>query len=130
MAFIERYEKEQKERGLFDGIHLTGEAHKKVVDDNNEIMNIQKKDNKEPVEKPLPNEKPLIQEFKEYKYANFLIPLYKFPSVQILTIFLPLVLLSIINLGIFFQDYDLHDRIASISVLLIAFVALVPTLRE
>ena len=93
-------------------------------------MNIQKKDNKEPVEKPLPNEKPLIQEFKEYKYANFLIPLYKFPSVQILTIFLPLVLLSIINLGIFFQDYDLHDRIASISVLLIAFVALVPTLRE
>lgn len=69
-------------------------------------------------------------EFKPYKYANFLIPVYKFPSVQILTIFLPLVLLSIINLGIFFQNYDLHDRIASISVLLIAFVALVPTLRE
>ncbi len=50
--------------------------------------------------------------------------------MQILTIFLPLVLLSIINLGIFFQDYDLHGRIASISVLLIAFVALIPTLRE
>lgn len=68
--------------------------------------------------------------FDPYKFANFLIPIYKFPSVQILTIFLPLVLLGIINLGIFFQNYEMHDRVASISVLLIAFVALVPTLRS
>jgi len=39
-------------------------------------------------------------------------------------------LLSIINLGIFFQNWDLYDRIASISILLIAFVALIPTLRN
>lgn len=50
--------------------------------------------------------------------------------MQILTIFLPLMLLSIITLAIFFQNYELAGRIESISVLMIAFVALIPTLRE
>lgn len=39
----------------------------------------------------------------EFKNSHFIIPLYKFPVVSILTIFLPLWLLGIINLGIFFQ---------------------------
>ena len=47
-----------------------------------------------------------------------------------LTIFIPLWLLSVINLGIFFQDNALADRIASIASLMIAFVALIPTIRE
>jgi len=38
--------------------------------------------------------------------------------------------LAIINLGIFFQDNNLADRIASISALMIAFVALIPTIRD
>jgi hypothetical protein len=46
------------------------------------------------------------------------------------TIFLPLWLLAIINLGIFFQDNTLSDRIASIAALMIAFVALIPTIRD
>jgi hypothetical protein len=46
------------------------------------------------------------------------------------TIFLPLWLLGIINLGIFFQDNSMDDRIGSISALMIAFVALIPTIRE
>lgn len=57
-------------------------------------------------------------------------PLYKYPLVSIITIFLPLWLLSIINLGIFFQEPGLGDRIGSLSTLLIAFVALIPTIRE
>jgi hypothetical protein len=43
---------------------------------------------------------------------------------------LPLWLLAIINLGIFFQDENLADRIASIAGLMIAFVALIPTIRD
>jgi len=50
--------------------------------------------------------------------------------VALATIFLPLWLLGIINLGIFFQDENLADRIASIAALMIAFVALIPTIRE
>lgn len=73
------------------------------------------------------NEKSKLDHFQ---YAHFNIPLYKFPIVALATIFLPLWLLGIINLGIFFQDENLADRIASIAALMIAFVALIPTIRE
>ena len=66
---------------------------------------------------------------KEFNTAHFIMPLYKQPFSSIVTIFLPLWLLSILNLGVFFQGTDLADRIASLSGLLIAFVALIPTIR-
>jgi hypothetical protein len=59
-----------------------------------------------------------------------LVPLYKFPLVSLATIFLPLWLLAIINLGIFFQDNNLGDRIGSIAGIIVAFVALIPTIRD
>lgn len=65
-----------------------------------------------------------------FQYVHFNVPLYKFPIVALATIFLPLWLLAIINLGIFFQDNNLADRIASIASLMIAFVALIPTIRD
>lgn len=65
----------------------------------------------------------------EYQHAHFTIPLYKFPFVTLFTIFFPLWLLGIINLGIFYQDTGLADRIGSISALMIAFVALIPVIR-
>ena len=67
---------------------------------------------------------------EHFQYAHFKVSLYKFPIVSIATIFLPLWLLAIINLGIFFQDNALSNRIASISALMIAFVALIPTIRD
>jgi len=39
-------------------------------------------------------------------------------------------LLGIINLGIFFQDGTLSDRIASIIALTIAFIAYIPTIEQ
>ena len=65
-----------------------------------------------------------------YQYAHFLIPLYKFPFVTLVTIFVPLWLLGIINLGIFFQNSGLSDRIGSIAALMIAYVALIPVIRS
>ena len=67
---------------------------------------------------------------KPFCYAHFEIPLYKFPGVTLLTIFFPLWLLGILNLGIFFQSVGLADRIGSLSGLLIAFVALIPVIRS
>ena len=46
------------------------------------------------------------------------------------TIFLPLWLLAVLNLGVFFQDDNLADRIASIASLALAFIAFIPTIRE
>ena len=71
-----------------------------------------------------------VKKPKHFQYAHFTVPLYKYPTVTIVTIFLPLWLLGIINLGIFFQDNNLADRIASIAALMIAFVALIPTIRH
>lgn len=69
------------------------------------------------------------KKIEHFQYAHFNIPLYKFPMVALATIFLPLWLLGLINLAIFFQDNNLADRIASIAALMIAFVALIPTIR-
>ncbi len=57
-------------------------------------------------------------------------PIYKFPYVSIAVIFLPLWLLAIINLVIFFQENNLAERVASISTVMIALVALIPTVRS
>lgn len=43
---------------------------------------------------------------------------------------MPLWLLGIINLGIFFQNSGLSDRIGSIAALMIAYVALIPVIRS
>jgi hypothetical protein len=47
-----------------------------------------------------------------------------------MTIFLQLWFLGVINLGIFFQDVGLADRLASLSALMIAFIALFPVFRS
>ena len=69
-------------------------------------------------------------EINEFCYAHFVIPLYKFPAIGLFTIFVPLWLLGVINIGIFFQDTGLADRIGSLAGLMIAFVALIPVIRE
>lgn len=47
-----------------------------------------------------------------------------------LTIFLPLLVLAITNLGIFYEEPRLEDRIVSISSIMVSMVALVPTVRS
>jgi hypothetical protein len=74
----------------------------------------------------LNSEKDKIEQFQ---YGHFLIPIYRYPLVSIATIFLPLWLLAVINLSIFFQDTSLGDRIGSISAIMIAYIALIPTIR-
>jgi hypothetical protein len=54
--------------------------------------------------------------------------MYKFPFDSLVTIFVPLWLLGIINLGIFFQNEQLSDRIGSIIALTIAYIAYIPTI--
>lgn len=66
----------------------------------------------------------------EFQNAHFIIALYKFPIVAICTIFLPLWLLGMINIGVFFQEPGLSDRLGSLSGLMIAYVAVVPLFRQ
>lgn len=65
-----------------------------------------------------------------FQYGYFQVGVYKHPTVTIATIFLPLWILAIINLGIFFQANELSQRIASIASIMVAFIALIPTIRS
>lgn len=56
--------------------------------------------------------------------------MYKYPFNSIVSIFLPLWLLAIINLAIFYQDYALGSRIAAIASLMVAYVAFIPVIRK
>lgn len=47
-----------------------------------------------------------------------------------MTIYLPVLLLAIISLAVFFQDFSLSGRISSIATLMVAYTAFLPTVRE
>ena len=46
-----------------------------------------------------------------------------------ITIFIPLWLLGVLTLGIFFQEPDLGARIASLATIMMAYVAFLPSIR-
>lgn len=56
--------------------------------------------------------------------------MYRHPASIIITIFLPLLIISTLNLAVFFQDNSLAGRIAAIATILVAYVAFLPTIRE
>jgi hypothetical protein len=56
--------------------------------------------------------------------------MYRYPFNTVLTIFLPILLLAVITLAIFFQDFGFGGRIASIATLMVAYSAFLPTVRE
>jgi hypothetical protein len=57
-------------------------------------------------------------------------PIYKYPGSTILTIFVPFYILGAIGLLVFFQEASLAQRLATISVLILAFVAFIPTINS
>ncbi len=63
-------------------------------------------------------------------YAHFTIPLYKYPVPTLSTIFLPIWILNLINIAIYFSAPDLSNRLSSVATLMIAYVALIPTVRS
>lgn len=76
------------------------------------------------------NKKKYDKKIKPYNNSHFQIPLYRIPIVSLLTIFFPIWLLGVASLVIFFQDFALADRVASIATILLAFIAFMPVIRE
>ena len=73
---------------------------------------------------------PEFNKLPKFSYAHFHTPLSKHPIATLGTIFFPLWLLGVINLAVFYQDAGLADRIANIATLMIAFVGIIPMIRE
>ena len=67
---------------------------------------------------------------RPYQYTHFRIPIYKHPGLSILTVFIPIWILGMIGLCVFFQEQGFGARLESIAVLVLAFVAFLPTINS
>lgn len=69
-------------------------------------------------------------ELVSWQNIVFKFDLYKYPGTTLLMFFLPVLILSIINLAIYFQANELTGKIASIATLMVAYTAFLPTVRQ
>jgi hypothetical protein len=68
--------------------------------------------------------------FKPFKYVVFKIPLFRYPVVDMMTIFVPLWLLSFLSIYIYFQSTEIMNRIVNVAGLMIAYAAIQPIVRD
>lgn len=68
--------------------------------------------------------------YRSFKVVTFTIPFYKYPIMDSLTIFIPLVLITILTLFTFVQGPDLNDKIGNIATLMIVYVGLMPVIND
>ena len=67
---------------------------------------------------------------KYFQYTHFIVPLYKYPGNSLATIFIPIFLLALVSLAIFFQGPDLSGRIGAIATMILGYIALIPSIKE
>ena len=65
-----------------------------------------------------------------FQYAHFKIPVFQYPMNSVLVVFIPLWLLGLIGLFTFFQEQSFGGRLATIAVLVLAYVPLISTINE
>ena len=68
--------------------------------------------------------------YRSFKIITFNIPFYKYPIMDPLTIFIPLVLITILTLFTFVQGPDFNDKIGNIATLMIVYVGLMPVISD
>lgn len=81
---------------------------------------------------------PEIYKMEQWQFVHIEIPIYKYAVIDMIGIFVPILVLSVISLFIFQQENgldaagntELSKRIASGLSLMIAYVALIPVVRE
>jgi len=66
---------------------------------------------------------------KYYQYNHFIIPLYTYPGNAIASIFLPLFLLALVSLAIFFQEPELSGRVDAIATMVLGYISLIPVIK-
>jgi hypothetical protein len=67
-----------------------------------------------------------------YYYPVFKIELafYRAPLSSLINAFVPMLVLAFLAMMIFSSKFELGDRIANISVILLAYIAFIPSLRS
>lgn len=72
----------------------------------------------------------VASQYSSFKVITFTIPFYKYPIMDALTIFIPLVLITILTLFTFVQGPDFNDKIGNIATLMIVYVGLMPVIND
>lgn len=71
-----------------------------------------------------------LNTFTYYPSVRFRIALYKDPLNIIVNAYFPMVVLALLTLSIFASEVDFNSRIANIAVVLLAYIAFIPTVRS
>lgn len=67
---------------------------------------------------------------KNWRYANYKFKLYRYPINTLVMTFVPMWILTVINLFTFWAfPYEVFGRLQTVSALLIAYTALIPTVK-
>lgn len=82
-----------------------------------------------PIEKKV-DKKVLANSLSYYPSVCYEIPVYKKPGVFVLTIYFPQFVLAWLALAIYYQTYSVDSRLANIAVLLLAYIAFIPSIRS
>lgn len=64
-----------------------------------------------------------------YEHGKILIPLYKYPAMTLINVFVPFYMVATLNLGVFFEANDMSNRSASLATFQLAYIAFFPTIR-
>jgi hypothetical protein len=62
--------------------------------------------------------------------GHFVLPIFRYPLMPLLTIFIPLWLLSINNLGIYLTSTDFSYRLGTLVGIIFANIALIPSYKS
>lgn len=65
-----------------------------------------------------------------FPIAEYTISIYQEPGTVAFTIYFPMFILSWVLLGVFQCEFDLNGRVANIAVLLLAYIAFIPSARK
>ena len=71
-----------------------------------------------------------VKKVKYFQYTHLIITLYKYPGNSLASIFIPLFLLALISLAIFFQEPELSGRIGAIATMVLGYIQLIPSIKE
>lgn len=72
----------------------------------------------------------ILEKFDMFQNYKVEFGMYKYPFTTVLTIFLPIMMLAVLNLAVFFQENSLSGRISSLATIMVAYTAFLPTVRD
>ena len=69
------------------------------------------------------------QKLAYFEYAHFVIPVYKMPGNAWSTIFIPVFMLAVLSIALYFPNSSLETEVGAVATMVLAFIALIPSIK-